>query len=85
MANRSDIGKAIATSRKAMGKTQKQLAEITGINTTTLSEIENGRFTGSFDFFETYINAVGLQFEIVPKKHRLPQWDEIESLFPEDD
>jgi hypothetical protein len=47
--------------------------------------LENGRFTGSFDLFERVLDAVGLQFEVAQKKHTLPDWDEIESLFSEDD
>ena len=85
MATRSEIGKIIAQSRKALGRTQKQISAQIGINTTTLSEIENGRFSGSLEILEHYIDAVGLQLEVKPKQHRLPDWDEIETLFAEDD
>ncbi|MFV0448665.1 MAG: helix-turn-helix domain-containing protein [Vibrio sp.] len=84
MASREEIGKRVCASRKAMGLTQKALSEIIRINKTTISEIENGRFTGSFDIFERVIDGVGLQFEIGEKKHTLPAWDEIEDLFAED-
>ncbi|WCE29332.1 helix-turn-helix domain-containing protein [Vibrio sp. SCSIO 43137] len=85
MANRESIGKEIAKQRKGQGFTQKQMADQTGINKTTLSEIENGRFTGSLDIFERYLDAVGLQLEVSTKKHKLPDWDEIEELFREDE
>ncbi|GGZ15857.1 helix-turn-helix domain-containing protein [Shewanella fodinae] len=85
MANRQEIGKTVSKSRKALGYTQQRLAELTGINKVTISEIENGRFTGSFDIFERLLDAVGLQFTVAPKRHELPNWDEIESLFSEDD
>ena len=85
MTTRSEIGKTIAQSRKALSRTQKQISVQTGINTTTLSEIENGRFSGSLEILEHYIDAVGLQLEVKPKQHRLPDWDEIETLFAEDD
>lgn len=84
MANRENIGKAIATARKARGATQKAMAEKTGINKTTLSEIENGRFTGSLDIFERYLDAVDLQLQVSPKQHQLPDWDDIDTLFDED-
>jgi transcriptional regulator with XRE-family HTH domain len=84
MATRSEIGKTIAQSRKALGRTQKQISKQIRINTTTLSEIENGRFGGSLEIFEHYIDAVGLKLEVKPKQHRLPDWDEIETLFAED-
>jgi len=72
MSSRADIGKQISTSRKALGYTQQKLSEIAGINKTTISEIENGRFTGSFDIFERLLDAVDLQFEVTSKQHSLP-------------
>lgn len=84
MASRTQIGGKIRQERKTLGYTQQKLSELTRINKTTISEIENGRFTGSFDTFERVLDAVGLQFEITPKKHTLPGWDEIEEMFSED-
>lgn len=84
MADRSQIGKSIREKRKALGYTQKTLSGLIRINTTTISEIENGRFTGSFDIFERVLFGVGLQFEVIPRKHLLPDWDEIEGMFSED-
>lgn len=84
MSSRADIGKQISTSRKALGYKQQKLSEITGINKTTISEIENGRFMGSFDIFERLLDAVDLQFEVTSKQHSLPDWDTIEDIFSED-
>lgn len=83
MTNRVEIGKKIKKARRDKGYTQKKLSELTRINKTTISEIENGRFTGAFDIFERIVDEVGLQFEIISKKHILPDWDEIEELFAE--
>ncbi|WP_180074841.1 helix-turn-helix domain-containing protein [Acinetobacter sp. YH12116] len=83
MATRKEIGEKIKLSRKNLGYTQKNVSEKSGVNKTTISEIENGHFTGSFDLFEKVLSCVDLQFEVVPKKHTLPQWDEIELLFRE--
>ena len=85
MSSRADIGKQISTSRKALGYKQQKLSEIAGINKTTISEIENGRFIGSFDIFERLLDAVDLQFEVTSKQHSLPDWDTIEDIFSEDD
>lgn len=85
MANRQEIGKVVSAARKESGYTQQRLSELTRINKTTISEIENGRFTGSFDIFERLIDAVGLQFEVSAKTRKLPGWDEIEGLFREAD
>ncbi len=84
MADRSEIGLKVKQARNVMGLTQVQVSKLTGINKTTISEIENGRFTGSFDIFERLLNAVNLQFEVAEKTHQLPDWDEIEELFAED-
>lgn len=84
MTSRLEIGKKVRIERKALGYTQQKLSELTRINKTTISEIENGRFTGSFGIFEHVLAAVGLQFEVMPKKHTLPNWDEIEDMFSED-
>ncbi|WP_353142553.1 helix-turn-helix domain-containing protein [Acinetobacter pragensis] len=85
MASRLEIGKKVRRERKALGYTQQKLSELTRINKTTISEIENGRFTGSFDIFERVLDAVDLQFDVSPKQHSLPHWDEIESMFDEDE
>lgn len=85
MATRVDIGQAIRASRKSFGYTQLALSERTGIHKSTISEIENGHFTGSFDIFERLLDALDLQFQVAPKKHRLPDWDELDTLFSEDD
>jgi len=84
MATRKEIGQKVREYRKSNGLTQQQLSGRCGINKVTISEIENGRFTGSFDLFERLLDAVGLQFEVTPKHHTLPDWDEIEDLFSED-
>lgn len=84
MSPRQFIGEQLRTARKQMSRTQKQMSEITGIHKSTLSEIENGRFTGSLDILERYLDAVGLQLTVAEKAHRLPDWDELDELFGED-
>lgn len=83
MATRSEIGKALRHSRSALGYTQQALSNLTGVHKSTISEIENGHFTGSFDIFERLLDAVNLQFDISPKTHQLPDWDELDELFAE--
>ena len=85
MTNRQLVGQTLAEARKKQQKTQKQLAEQTAIHKSTISEIENGRFTGSLDIFERYIDTLGFQLEITPKQHQLPDWDELDSLFGDDE
>ncbi|TPE54312.1 helix-turn-helix transcriptional regulator [Maribrevibacterium harenarium] len=85
MSNRQQLGQKIRDARKQLGKTQKQLAEQTHINKSTLSLIENGHFTGSLDIYERYLDAVGLTLEVSAKRHQLPSWEEIDDLFREED
>jgi transcriptional regulator with XRE-family HTH domain len=85
MASRKEIGEKIKLARRNLGYTQKTVSERSGVHKTTVSEIENGHFTGSYDLFEKVLNCVGLQFDVVAREHRFPHWDEIESLFKEED
>lgn len=85
MDSRKEIGEKIKLARKNLGYTQKTVSQKSGVNKTTISEIENGHFKGAFYLFEAVLNCVGLQFQVVPKKHRFPHWDEIEALFKEDE
>ena len=85
MASREEMGKVIRDARKAMAMTQQDVTNATGVNNTTVSKIENGHFTGSFDIFEKVVDSVGLQFEVSKKKNTLPKWDSINDLFGEDD
>lgn len=71
MASRVEIGGKVRIARKSLGYTQQKLSELIRINKTTISEIENGRFTGSFDIFERVLDAVSLQFDVSPKQHSM--------------
>lgn len=84
MSARQHIGGQIRAARKRLSQTQKQMAETTGIHKSTLSEIENGRFTGSLDILERYLDAVGLKLTVAEKVRRLPDWDELDELFGDD-
>ena len=69
MASRKEIGEKIKLARKNLGYTQKTVSEKSGVNKTTISEIENGHFTGSFDLFEKVLSCVELQFGWCFKKY----------------
>lgn len=85
MPSRIEIGNIVKLSRKKRAFTQQQLSENCGINKTTISEIENGRFSGSFDIFERVLDALDLEFKVIQKKHSLPAWNEIDRLFSDED
>ncbi|SBS27189.1 Helix-turn-helix domain protein [Marinomonas spartinae] len=84
MATREQIGKSIQEKRKSLHLTQEVVSKKACVHKTTISEIENGRFTGSFDIFERVIDVIGLQFVVAEKDHKLPKWNEIDALFSED-
>ena len=85
MASRAEIGEKIRQSRKNLGFTQQELAKKSGVNKSTISEIENGHFRGSYEIFESLLKSVGLQFEGAPLKATLPSWHDIDKMFEEDD
>ncbi|MEB5477549.1 helix-turn-helix transcriptional regulator [Acinetobacter pollinis] len=85
MLARGKIGQKIRQERRNLGYTQQELFDLTGVNKTTISEMENGRFTGSLDLFERVLDGVGLQLEVTLKTTRLPHWQEINHLFTEDE
>lgn len=81
MIARKFIGTKAKDMRKRSEQTQKRLSEVTGLPQSTLSEIENGRFTGSLDILERYLDALGLELAVTEKAQRLPDWDELDTLF----
>jgi transcriptional regulator with XRE-family HTH domain len=81
MSARQLIGTKAKEMRKQSAQTQKRLSEVTGLPQSTLSEIENGRFTGSLDIMERHLDVLGLQLTVVEKAQRLPDWDELDTLF----
>jgi transcriptional regulator with XRE-family HTH domain len=80
-----NIGSELKAARKAKGVTQKTMAAYTGIVYSTISKMENGRYTGSVDLLEKYTNAVGLELTVKHKAHIFPRFDQLKQLFPEDD
>jgi len=61
---RNHIGKAIQKKRLELSMTQKQLAEKCGIMETTISKIENAKFSPSADLIEKISTTLNLKFEI---------------------
>ena len=85
MNKRQANGKLIAKARKKHSKTQSDMTKICNVNKSTISQIENGKFSGSLDIFERYIDSLGLQLTVQPKEHQLPSWDELDDMFLEDE
>lgn len=54
------IGEKIRSTRKAAGKTQKELSSITGFSTNTISRYETGERVPSWDSIRQIAGALGL-------------------------
>ena len=60
-----DIAQTIYNRRVALGMTQKQLADKSGLNIVTVCDLECGRHLPRFDTLEMVLEALGLKMEIV--------------------
>ena len=86
------IGKRIGQLRRAKGYTQQQFAEIIGLSTNYLSDIERGKSSARLDKLVTIINALGCSADDIfcdvtrngyqIKSSRLAE--QLESLSPKD-
>ena len=85
MLNRITNGSIIKQRRKELGKTQRQLADESYINRAVISQIENGKFTGSLKSYEKCINGLGLELVVAPIKSKIPDFDDLQDMFEDED
>lgn len=57
--NRITIGLQIAEARQKKGLTQKDLAELAGVDQANISKIEKGKYNVSIDILSRVCNAMG--------------------------
>ena len=60
----NSFGAAIKNKRKKLGYTQKYISEFTGISTSFLSDLENGKKTIELDKALRIANLLGLDVEL---------------------
>lgn len=65
MNDRERIGARIAELRKSLGMTQEDLAAKCGLQRTTVSKIERGRFSVSVDMLSRICGALGARIELI--------------------
>lgn len=65
MDERKRIGARIAELRKSLGMTQEDLAAKCGLQRTTVSKIERGRFSVSVDMLSRICEALGARIELI--------------------
>lgn len=61
---RLNIGQQIAMLRKKHGLTIRELSELSGINSSNISKIENGKYNISIDIIERICKSLGANVKI---------------------
>ena len=65
--NRYKIGKAIREIREKRGYSQDYLAEMMDVNRSTISKIENGKFSFSIDYLTKISLALEFELHLIDK------------------
>lgn len=66
--NAMDLGKMVASQRKAQGLTQSDLAGLAQTGTRFISDLENGKATVQFDKVMHILNLLGLDVVIMDRQ-----------------
>ena len=64
---RTYIGKRIAEERSRLGLSQRDLANLSGVNHATIAKIELGRWSAGIDMLGRIAEAMGLKVDLVHK------------------
>ena len=64
---RTYIGKRIAGERSRLGLSQRDLANLSGVNHATIAKIELGRWSAGIDMLGRIAEAMGLKVDLVHK------------------
>ena len=64
---RTYIGKRIAEERSRLGLSQRDLANLSGVNHATIAKIELGRWSAGIDVLGRIAEAMGLKVDLVHK------------------
>ncbi|SDY03804.1 helix-turn-helix domain-containing protein [Flavobacterium degerlachei] len=65
---RFKLGDKIKLIREQKGYSQKQLAELMDINRTTISKIENGKFSITIDYLVRFSIFLDYEFKVIEKE-----------------
>ncbi len=58
------LGSTIRERRRELGLRQAELAELAGVSTRFVGELEHGKQTAQLDKFQAVVNALGLVMEL---------------------
>ncbi len=78
-------GSLIAVKRKEKGWTQMYVSTQTGLSCNQIIAMEKGHFTGGIKYLRKYLDLLGLKIAIIEEQNDLPQFNELSSLFEEDE
>lgn len=84
MFNKKVVGETLSSARRNKGLTQREVASEINIPATTISKIENGRFSGSIKILDHYADFLGYEITLVTKSNELPDWHELDTMFDDD-
>jgi transcriptional regulator with XRE-family HTH domain len=65
-----ELGKLIKHRRKVLGLTIRDLADLTGMSKTTISQIERGSRNPTFDVLQNIFEYLNLEIKVEIKKHK---------------
>ena len=65
MNDRERIGQEIATARQAKGLSQRDLADLTGLNQANVWKIETGKYSVGLDILSKICNVLGKRVNLV--------------------
>ncbi|HEC44946.1 MAG TPA: XRE family transcriptional regulator [Bacteroides sp.] len=65
-----ELGKLIKHRRKVLGLTIRDLADLTGMSRTTISQIESGVGNPTFQVLQNIFEYLNLEIKVKVKKHK---------------
>lgn len=65
-----ELGKLIKRRRKVLGLTTRELAELTGMSKTTISQIESGVGNPTFEVLENIFEYLNLEIKVEVKMRK---------------
>jgi len=65
-----ELGKFIKNRRKVLGLTIRDLAELTSLSKTTISQIERGLSNPTFDVLQNILEFLNLEISVDVKNHK---------------
>ncbi len=82
--SREDIGKQLQNERKRQKLSQSDIADKLQCSRPKISTIENGKYQGSLQLLERYLNLMGYELTATPKQVKRPTLDELDSIYDDD-